>query len=124
MGNMMDGMQQLLQYATSLAFVLPNIVACTVGAILLSNSARPGAARSRGFTGIALLAVAIVMHLALDIWRFVLLSHAGDYSRIEVQFRWLSAGSFVAVCVGAAGLLVVIMALCQATRDAQPAQSS
>lgn len=111
-----------MQLLTMLGYLLPEIVACGIGFALLSTAARPGPARQRGRLGMALVSATVLLHAVIGVYQIWLFANAGGGAGLSTLMSALGVARFLINCVFAIGLVLIVQALCQATRsgDALP----
>ena len=106
-----------LQMLTMLGYLLPQIAACGIGFALLWTSARPGPPRQHGLLGIALISATVLLHAAIGVYQTWLIAHAADSGAgLSTLMSALGVARFLINCVSAVGLVLLVQALCQATR--------
>lgn len=104
-----------MQWLTLLSFAIPELLALGVAFALLAGNARPGAGRRLGMIGIAVMLVASLAGLALNVAQsFALQVAGGDVHRM---LSVLTSLRVLLNVLSLAGLLTVVWGLCRATRE-------
>lgn len=104
-----------MQWLTLMSFAIPELLALGVAFALLAGNARPGAGRRLGMIGIAVMLVASLAGLALNVAQsFALQAAGGDVHRM---LSVLTSLRVLLNVLSLAGLLTVVWGLCRATRE-------
>lgn len=104
-----------MQWLTLLSFAIPELLALGVAFALLASNARPGAGRRLGMIGIAVMLVASLAGLVLNVAQsFALQAAGGDVHRM---LSVLTSLRVLLNVLSLAGLLTVVWGLCRATRE-------
>jgi hypothetical protein len=109
----------LLPALSSSAYVLPELLACGTGVVLLWTRAAPGRARSVGLAGIGLMLACALLQLGLGLYQQWTL-HAlrgGDYAEVSALMGVVGGLRVLVNCASMAGLVVLAWAFCVATRE-------
>ena len=104
-----------MQWLTLLSFAIPELLALGVAFALLASNARPGTGRRLGMIGIAVMLVASLAGLVLNVAQsFALQTAGGDVHRM---LSVLTSLRVLLNVLSLAGLLTVVWGLCRATRE-------
>ncbi|MET0893086.1 MAG: hypothetical protein ABWY01_05905 [Pseudoxanthomonas sp.] len=113
----------LTQMLTVLGYALPELLACGVALALLWSSAQRGKARDHGLWGAGLMLVCAVLQLGIGFYQAWMIDSMQGDSAIGMSrmFALVGAVRLLVNCVSLAGFVLVVWALCQATRTTRVA---
>jgi hypothetical protein len=110
----MDGMG--MQLLTMAGYQLPELMAAVVALAMLWTSARPGPARNKGLAGAGLILFASVCGLGMSVLQAWMFSSNGTATDLQQFFALMGAVGILLNLMLAAGLVLIVWGLCQATR--------
>ncbi|NDK39372.1 hypothetical protein DT603_11015 [Pseudoxanthomonas gei] len=113
----------LMRMLTTLGYALPELLACGVALALLWSSAQRGRARDHGLWGAGLMLVCAVLQLGIGFYQTWMIDGMQGDSAVGMSrlFALLGAVRLLVNCVSLGGFLLVVWALCQATRTSHAA---
>lgn len=112
----MDG--SLMRVLTTLGYALPELLACAIALALLWSSAQAGKPRTVGLWGVGLMLACAVLQLGIGFYQnWMIDSMQGDSSgALTRMFALMGSVRLLVNCVSLTGFVLVVWALCQATR--------
>lgn len=118
----MDGMG--MQLLTMVGYQLPELIAALVALALLWTSAQSGPARSKGIAGVGLVLFSVICRFGVSVLQTWMLQQRDAVLNLQHFFAAMGIAGMLLNVLSAAGLVLIVWGLCQATRPvAHPAQT-
>ncbi|MBX3711782.1 MAG: hypothetical protein KF800_07460 [Lysobacter sp.] len=102
----------------TLSAYLPDLIGLGIALIMLLGSARPGRERRNALVGIAIMAISILARLGLTFYQNAIFASGAATSDVAGMMNLFMSVHTVLNLITIAGFLMVVWALCRATRAA------
>ena len=107
-----------MRMLTTLGYALPELLACAIALALLWSSAQAGRARQLGLWGVGMMLECAVLQLGIGLYQTCMIDgmQGGSASGMSQMFALVGGVRLLVNCVSLGGFVLVVWALCQATR--------